>query len=230
MYLCNWIFAYLKKRHRLNFKCVLFLVIPMYISLKYYICLFFSEATDITILDVLPWDDVLFKSIFPCLELTTLFQLRTVSQQFKSCIEGYFSCCRRVNLCRVSLRFTVDAFELLTYNNYSLRTLVLRNSKNWLSDPVLNPVLENNANLNKIDLTNCTSLSSTCLQCLAISCKNIQEILLRDCHWVSVEGLMIIAQNCLNLQKVDLSGCWEINDNAIITLARSCQKYIFLII
>ena len=177
------------------------------------------------LLDVLPWHDVLFRSIFPCLSLTTLFRLRQVNSQYKQCVEEYFSQCHKVNLCRVSVRFTITAFNILTKDNSQIRTLILRNSKSWLSDDLLIPVLKNNNKLQKIDLTNCTSLSNRSIQGMASNCPDLRELLLRDCHSLSLEGLTAIAFNCSKLEKVDLTACWEVNDEAVITLARLCTRY-----
>ncbi|KAK3089965.1 hypothetical protein FSP39_008052, partial [Pinctada imbricata] len=182
---------------------------------------------ELTFLD-LPWEDVIFRYILPCLPLQTQFQLRRVSLGFRDLMTAYFSTAKSVNITRIALRMTAGAFEILTQHNNSLQNIVLRNAKDWLTDKILNSVLSRNPKLVKLDLTNCSSVSNTCLQILASKCPNMRDISLRECHWVSREGVTVIALHCRDLQCLDLTGCWEVDDEAVMMVALSCKKLRFL--
>lgn len=172
----------------------------------------------------LPWEDVVFPMILPCLPLQTLFQLRRVSLKGKALIKEYFRISRDVNIARIALRVTEDAFRILTEDRCNLQTLTLRNAKDWLADRILIPLFKNNPRLQLLDLTNVTSLTNSSIQVLAVNCLDLRTLILRECHWLSSEGLTVIALNCRALQSVDLTGCWNVNDDAITVMVMSCKK------
>lgn len=189
----------------------------------------YEQRTDDDIRDVmsfldLPWEDVVFPMILPCLPLQTLFQLRRVSLKGKALIKEYFRISREVNIARIALRVTEGAFKILTEDRCNLQKLNLRNAKDWLSDKIFIPLLKNNPRLQMLDLTNVTSLSNSSMQVLAVNCLDLRTLILRECHWLSSEGLTVIALNCRELHSVDLTGCWNVNDEAITVLVMSCKK------
>ena len=161
--------------------------------------------------------------------MQTQFQMRRVSLGFRDLMTLYFSTAKTVNICRIALRMTAGAFNILTRDNNSLQNIVLRNAKDWLTDKVLISVLNRNNKLLKLDLTNCSSVSNACLQIMSVKCPHIKDICLRECHWVSREGATVIAMNCANLEYLDLTGCWEVNDEAVIMIANSCKKYVLVL-
>lgn len=177
----------------------------------------------ITFLDI-PWDDVLFQYILPLLPVQTLFQLRRVSTLSRAMIREYFSQAKEINIARIAGRVTADAFHILSDDNTNLLRINLRNSKNWLSDELLTPVLKCNPRLQLLDLTNCTSVTNTTLQCLAVNCPNLQKLILRDCVWLSPEGVTVIGLYCKNLEAIDFSGCWNVNDESLTVIVSSCRK------
>lgn len=192
-----------------------------------------SEDTDeaseekLTFLDI-PWEDVIFKYIMPCLPLQTKFQLRRVSKQCLEMITLYFSVSRAVNTCRIANKMTAGALSIMTKDNVGLHDLVLRNSKDWLTDSVLIPVLKRNQKLQRLDISNCSFVTNSSLQVLGVNCQNVRTVCLTDCHWVSVEGLTVLAFHCVNIESLDLTGCWGINDEAITLLAQQCKKLQYL--
>ncbi|XP_060079973.1 F-box/LRR-repeat protein 15-like [Ylistrum balloti] len=176
----------------------------------------------------LPWEDVLFRNVLPFLPLPTLFKFRTVCKTAKELITNYFSQTKSLNLCQVAFRMTSSAFHIMTDNNFSLEMIVMRNAKDWLSNELFLPLINNSQRLIKVDLTNCQTVNNVCLQALSGTCKNLKELYLRDCHWVSVEGVKAVSLNCKNLEKLDLTGCWEVNDNALVVIAIYSQKLKYL--
>ncbi|KAJ8318076.1 hypothetical protein KUTeg_003167 [Tegillarca granosa] len=172
----------------------------------------------------LPWEDVLFRHILPSLPLQTQFLMRGVSHGFLDLITEYFTNAKSVNICRVAFRMTPPAFKILTKNNFSLQSLVLRNAKDWISNDLLTPVLSRSKKLQKLDLTNCLSVGNPCIQVAAVNCHNLKVLLLRECHWISKEAITVIALHCKELEQLDITGCWEVNDEAVILLAMQCKK------
>lgn len=172
----------------------------------------------------IPWEDVVFKYIMPCLPLQTKFQLRRVSKQCLEMVTLYFSISHTVNTCRIANKMTAGAFSIMTKNNTSLQDLVLRNSKDWLSDAVLMPVLKQSSRLQRLDISNCTVMTNTSLQVLGVNCQNVKRLSLSECHWVSADGLTVLAMQCVNLESLDLTGCWGVNDEAITLIAMQCKK------
>lgn len=175
-------------------------------------------AFRISLLD-LPWEDIIFRYILPGLPLTTQFKLRLVSKDYRQLISAYFRTCRTCNICREVNHISSKAFVILTENNTSLTTLVLRNAKNWLTDGLLLPVLENCPKLLKIDLTNCSSISNSCLQTISTNCSHVTSLMLRECHWVSEAGITNVLLNCPDISHLDLTGCWQLNDDVVHLIA-----------
>lgn len=172
----------------------------------------------------LPWHDVVFRHILPCLTLQNQVQLRNVSKRFREMLTEFFRTNNILDLSRCAGKMNKEAFNIISKDNFLLQTLVLRNAKGWLRDDMLQEILIRNTRLRKLDLTNCSSVSNTSLQVLALNCPDLHTLILYDCHWTSVEGMTAVALNCRGLEHVDITGCWCINDDVIILLALHCKK------
>lgn len=183
-----------------------------------------EEGPTTTTLFDIPWDDVLFQYILPLLPVQTLFQLRRVCKTSLHMIKEYFSQTKAINIARIGGKVTANAFHILTDENTNLVHLNLRNSKAWLTDDLLIPVLKCNPRLQSLDLTNCTSVSNVVLQCVAVSCLGLKKLILRDCVWLSPEGVTVIGLYCKDLDTVDFTGCWNVNDESLSVLVSSCPQ------
>jgi hypothetical protein len=183
----------------------------------------YDEMSSTTLFDV-PWDDVLFQYILPLLPVQTLFQLRRVCTTSLLMIKEYFSQSKEINIARIAGKVTAKAFHILTDENTNLLRLNLRNSKGWLSDELLIPVLKCNPKLQLLDLTNCTSVSNAVLQCAAVHCPGLKKLMLRDCVWLSPEGVTVIGLYCKDLETIDFNGCWNVNDESLSVLVSSCPR------
>jgi hypothetical protein len=171
----------------------------------------------------IPWEQVLCKHFLPYLTLQELFKLRGICKQFHDLVDCYFSLAFKVNTTSFSATFSKRAFEILTRNNFCLKELVLCNSRDWLSDETLVPLLQGNPGLRKVDLSNCTALSNSSLYTIGAHCPQLNSLTLRGCVWVSHDGLVSLITNRLPLQYVDLSGCWDLADDDIIHLVTYCK-------
>ncbi|XP_064614688.1 F-box/LRR-repeat protein 15-like [Liolophura sinensis] len=176
----------------------------------------------------LPWQDVWFELILSRLSLKELFLLKAVSQESKELVKEYFKYRFVVDLSSVGAKFNKGAFLALTEDMQNLRELVLKNTKDWLTDDVLMPVLGSNVHLRRVDLTGCNNISNLVLQVLASHCPELRELCLCSCHWVSQEGLTSVAMQCRKLEKLNLTGCWDIGDDTVIALVLFCQNLMSL--
>ncbi|XP_045211718.2 F-box/LRR-repeat protein 15-like [Mercenaria mercenaria] len=183
----------------------------------------YEDVPSTNLFDI-PWDDVLFQYILPLLPVQTLFQLRRVCKTSLLMIKDYLSQTKEINIARIAGKVTTTAFHILTDENTNLLRLNLRNSKGWLSDELLMPVLKCNPRLQLLDLTNCTSVTNAVLQCVAVNCSGLQKLILRDCVWLSPEGVTVIGLYCKDLEAIDFNGCWNVNDESLSVLVSSCPR------
>ncbi|KAK3590947.1 hypothetical protein CHS0354_034517 [Potamilus streckersoni] len=176
----------------------------------------------------LPWEDVVFPYIFSCLPIQMLFRLRNVSRQCKEMIREYFRTSTYVNIVRVASRMTSEAFQILTKDRCRILYLNLRNAKDCISDDLMASLFRANNRLQKVDLSNCSTVSNASIHVMSMNCHNLTSLILRECHWLSVSGLNVISMNCRQLENVDLTACWNIDDEAVIVLIMCCKKLRFL--
>ena len=132
--------------------------------------------------------------------------------------------CPNVNLARCSQKVTPTAFRLVTYENYKLNTLILRQARIWLNDDVLIPAFACSSHIAKVDLTACSSLTPKSVVALAGQAPGLRELYLRECPWMTKEAVVMLAQNCPLLEKLDLTGCWAVDDEAVIMVSMCCRK------
>ena len=176
-------------------------------------------------LDVLPWEDIIFKYIFPCLNVKELFQVRATCGLCHECVTEYFIKMKRLVICNMGPKFNSQMFHLITHNNSSLQTVVIRNSSGWIADECIIPVLEHNSGIKHADLSENTSLSDKSLQRLVVmSGRVLRTLVLRECAWLSSSMVTQVAINCPGLEKLDITGCWDVRDSSIINLSRICRR------
>ena len=70
----------------------------------------------------LSWDDILYTSLLPMLNMDDVFRLRGTSTGFRTMIDGYFSQLKNLDLTSIGCRFTTKAFKvtisLISYYMY----------------------------------------------------------------------------------------------------------------
>lgn len=184
-----------------------------------------DQVSHSTILD-LPVDDVIYRHIFPALDLRTLFILAGTCHSFRQMVHAYFEEIHRVNIGPYGNKITPAALRTLLNNMYCCTKLILKNCKSSLTDTLLEPSLEQNGNIQHIDLTSCTSLTNSSLQTLATSCGRLRHLSLRDCVWAAPEAVTNIGIHCAQLEYLDVSGCWHINDDTISTISVTCPRWV----
>jgi len=185
------------------------------------------EITALALTDI-PWDDVLYRTLFPMLPWRSLFYLRGTCRDTFNCVNQYLEVCRRVNLIQTGPRMNAATFNVITGRNQSIRILFLRNFKDWLVDAVVCPVIEQNMFLAKLDITNCSTISNQTVMTAANKCRQLEELKMRDCPWLTPEAIMAVAHGCPQLSHLDIAGCWNINDDAVILLSVACKKLTYL--
>lgn len=173
---------------------------------------------------LLPWDDVVFLHIFPCLDLKALFCLAGGCSILRQMVHTYLKKMRIVNIGKYGSRFTEQALNFLLGQLCACQKLILKNCKSTLTDSILSLALKNNNMLKHLDVSNCSGLSDHSLQSLSVSCLEITHLSLQNCVWLSPEAITNVALHCIKLKSLDLSGCWHVTDAAIITISLACRK------
>ncbi|XP_066267924.1 F-box/LRR-repeat protein 15-like [Branchiostoma lanceolatum] len=183
-----------------------------------------EDLEKLTMLDVLPWEDVLNKHVLPCLSIQDLFQLRQANTQALHLVTTFFNSTFKIDLSPYSSKITADAFKLILGENQVLNVLVLSGCKNWLTDRLLVPVIMRNERLLRLNISNCLHLQSETIQAVAENCHSLTALSLKDCHWLNVPSFLMVAVSCRELEKVDLTSCWEVDDECIMSLVVACKK------
>ena len=122
----------------------------------------------------LSWDDVLLPEVLPYLPFQDLFKLRATCRACHNLVENYFARLKKIDLSDKGNVFTREAFQILTQNGSSLRSLDLTGAK-FVTDDLLKPVFMENNNLLTLDLSDCHQITPACLQSLAVSCKSLKR-------------------------------------------------------
>ena len=129
----------------------------------------------------------------------------------------------------------------MVYYGNSLKHLVLSGSK-FLTNESLITTFNSHQNLITVDLSECHSVTATCLQALAVQCKQLRRLILKgkfvnlfikcvcifencyffiDCHWVTRASIEYLAHHQNLLWTINLTGCWELIDQTIIQVLTS---------
>nr|XP_054773694.1 F-box/LRR-repeat protein 15-like isoform X1 [Lytechinus pictus] len=168
-----------------------------------------------TILDILPWEDVLVSRILPFLDLRDLFQLRQVSCGFRDVVAIFFASNHHLDLSVVGPEFTPDAFRVVSAEAKNLTTLNVANCKKWITDNLILPVIEANRNLRDISISENSSLSTNVVRRIATRCPDLCSLSLAECQQVTATSVECVGMNCDQLEHLDLKGCWAMDDDTI---------------
>ncbi|XP_068161555.1 F-box/LRR-repeat protein 15 isoform X2 [Antennarius striatus] len=183
-----------------------------------------ENKTQICQLLELPWEDVLIPHVFCHLPLQHIVSLQRVSKQFHSLIQVYLSNCRTFNLPSTGPSVPKEAFCSMLKDNKVLHSLSLQNCSDWVTDTELLPVIGQNQQLQRVDMSGCVWLTRHSLVAVSLSCVHLQHLGLGHCEWVDSLSLFSLADHCVGLQSVDLTACRQLKDDAICYLAKKCLK------
>lgn len=172
----------------------------------------------------LPWEDVLVPHILCHVPLQNLVSLQRVSKQFHSLVQIYLANCRTFDLSPIGPCIPKDAFCSMLKDNKVLQSLSLQNCSDWVSDAELLPVIGQNQQLLRVDLSGCAWLTRHSLVAVSLSCMHLTHLGLAHCEWVDSLSLRSLADHCGALQSVDLTACRQLKDDAICYLASKCLK------
>ncbi|XP_068610903.1 F-box/LRR-repeat protein 15 [Brachionichthys hirsutus] len=172
----------------------------------------------------LPWEDVLIPRILRQLPLQQVVSLQRVSKQFHSLVQVYLSNCRTFDLPSAGPSVPKEAFCSMLKDNKVLHSLSLQNCSDWVTDAELLPVIGQNQQLQRVDLSGCVWLTRHALVAVSLSCTRLQHLGLGHCEWVDSLSLLSLADHCGGLQSVDLTACRQLKDDAICYLAKKCLK------
>ncbi|XP_030835612.1 F-box/LRR-repeat protein 15-like [Strongylocentrotus purpuratus] len=172
-------------------------------------------ADGLTVLDILPWEDVLVSRILPFMSLTDLFQLRQVSCGCRDAVAIFFASNHHLDLSAVGPEFTQDAFRVVSAEAKNLTTLNVANCKKWITDDLILPVIEANRNLRDISISENSSLSTNVVRRIATRCPDLCSLSLAECQQVTSTSVECVGMNCDQLEHLDLRGCWAMDDDTL---------------
>ncbi|CAL1528661.1 unnamed protein product [Lymnaea stagnalis] len=178
-----------------------------------------SSIETINLLD-LPWEQVLSNYLLPYLSIRDLFRLRAVSSGCRDLIQTHFGLQFHVNTSSLGDHFTAQAFQIMTKNCTSLKSVSVRGAKSWLNSETLMPVIGSNPRLEKIDLTGCSALSGATVYYIGVNCNNIRHLSLKDCVWLNGDNFLSFMNKKRCLEFLDISGCWNLDDELVIQLVQ----------
>lgn len=200
----------------------------------------------------LPWEDILCRHILAYLDFCDTFNLRRVSIAAKQLVSIHWALQKRLNFSKFASDFTVEAFQAVTANSESVVELNLSDCA-WLIDGCLITFLKANPMLRDLNLTNCTNISSSCVQAVASHGSQITHLSLKNVP-LAAYILSDVFYRLHSLEKMDLSGCifldgtllWEfglkhnkvkwlgladcrnITDEAVVWLLGNCKSLQYL--
>jgi len=142
------------------------------------------------LLTQLPWEDVLFENLLPCLQPKDWLAL---SQTCKSCNKMVAEFTKQ----NKRLIFPPESgcarvFKLLTRDSVNLRVVGFPFCT-WLTDELLQPVVEQNLLLERLDISGCTSLTDTLLLRVSVCLTRLTHLTLSHCSWVSGASIEFLA-------------------------------------
>ncbi|XP_068202470.1 F-box/LRR-repeat protein 15 isoform X2 [Palaemon carinicauda] len=189
----------------------------------------------------LPWDDVIFRHIFPKLSAADLCRLRRVCQEFLELHIQYMASCTHLDLSKSTM--TNEVFQKLTSPCKCLRWISVA-SCNWIVDVSLIQLFNNNPHLLSINLSGCEGLSGAALQAglqkidaracwdaddetlknFFLKFRGLKEVRLSKVGTVSDNSLYFLAHSCQELEVLDVSHCWLVSEDGIKQVVEYCKR------
>lgn len=172
----------------------------------------------------LPWEDILIKFILSHLSYKELFGLRLVNSSFRELVAVYWSLQTKLDLSQVNVDLT--AFKVLVENCKSLKEANLKHC-HWLNDDPFIAFLKANPLLHELNLTECTNISSSCLQTIASHGNQIKNLYLGGVNLVP-HILSDICMRCHSIEKIDLSKCSFLDSSVFWQLCMRQKRLMWL--
>jgi len=142
------------------------------------------------LLTQLPWEDVLFASLLPCLQPNDWLALSRTCKACNKMVSEFIKQNKRLVFPPGS--GSVKTFELLTRRSVNLRVAGF-SFCTWLTDALLQPVVEQNLLLERLDISGCTSLTDTLLLRVSVCLTRLTHLTLSHCPWVSGASIEFLA-------------------------------------
>ncbi|XP_042232029.1 F-box/LRR-repeat protein 15-like isoform X3 [Homarus americanus] len=170
----------------------------------------------------LPWDDVIFRHIFPLLKVADLCHLQGVSKDFQQLYIDYMCSCEKLDFSECTM--TNSSLQKVTELCQNLRWFSVAWCP-WVKDPPLIALFKKNSRLIHVDLCGCEGLNGLSLQVLVVNCKNLQTLLVGNCgNWFSMGCWQVITQHQSQLRHINTASCWDINDRTLGEFFHKCNK------
>jgi len=149
-----------------------------------------EQAWGKPLLTQLPWEDVLFDTLLPCLQPKDWLALSSTCKSCNRMVTEFIKQNKR-------LVFPPDSgcarvFKLLTRHSVNLRVAGFPFCT-WLTDKLLQPVVEQNLLLERLDISGCSSLTDTLLLRVSVCLTRLTHLTLSHCSWVSGASIEFLA-------------------------------------
>ncbi|XP_042232028.1 F-box/LRR-repeat protein 15-like isoform X2 [Homarus americanus] len=188
----------------------------------------------------LPWDDVIFRHIFPLLKVADLCHLQGVSKDFQQLYIDYMCSCEKLDFSECTM--TNSSLQKVTELCQNLRWFSVAWCP-WVKDPPLIALFKKNSRLIHVDLCGCEGLNGLSLQsqlrhintasCWDINdrtlgeffhkCNKLRVIELNKMELITDTILHYLATNCPHLEHLNVASCWYITDKGLKKVVEYCK-------
>ncbi|XP_068202471.1 F-box/LRR-repeat protein 15 isoform X3 [Palaemon carinicauda] len=170
----------------------------------------------------LPWDDVIFRHIFPKLSAADLCRLRRVCQEFLELHIQYMASCTHLDLSKSTM--TNEVFQKSAVVNCKKLTSLYLADLPWLTRGGWQVITLHLAGLQKIDARACWDADDETLKNFFLKFRGLKEVRLSKVGTVSDNSLYFLAHSCQELEVLDVSHCWLVSEDGIKQVVEYCKR------
>lgn len=121
-------------------------------------------------------------------------------------------------------QYTNDGLSYILNQCRQLHSLNILNNAFITSFTTLNLTQTNLNNLQRIDLSGCSSAQDQILFFISKYCQGIRSLSLGNCWSLTNDGLVSVIQNCHALEYLDLNECSQFNDQSVSQIPQHLQQ------
>ncbi|XP_042232030.1 F-box/LRR-repeat protein 15-like isoform X4 [Homarus americanus] len=170
----------------------------------------------------LPWDDVIFRHIFPLLKVADLCHLQGVSKDFQQLYIDYMCSCEKLDFSECTMTNS-SLQKVLVVNCKNLQTLLVGNCGNWFSMGCWQVITQHQSQLRHINTASCWDINDRTLGEFFHKCNKLRVIELNKMELITDTILHYLATNCPHLEHLNVASCWYITDKGLKKVVEYCK-------